>query len=466
MVFSSLIFLCIFLPAVFILYDMVPSLKVRNVILMIASLVFYAYGEPVYVLLMIGSSFFNYLFALLVSSGTPGKRKAWLVVSLIMNLGLLCIFKYTGMILSSFNGIFGTSIPDPGIVLPIGISFFTFQALSYVIDVYRGTVKAQKNYLYVQLYIAFFPQLVAGPIVRYSVIAEGIEDRRTTIKDVSEGFSRIILGLGKKVLIANQMGAMWDAILATGQDNGWLGSWVGIIAYTFQIYFDFSGYSDMAIGLGRMFGFTYPENFNLPYIARSITDFWRRWHISMSTFFRDYVYIPLGGNRKRQWLNLLITWFLTGMWHGASWNFILWGLYYCLLLCIEKALGEKRLKHIPKILRHIFTLFFVVLGWMLFYYTDLSQLSVTLAAAFGQRGWARAQSGILFMNNLPLLLVCLVGSTPLPRVLGQKTAAFCVERDHQVLLTLLQFLLILGLLGLATVSLVGESYNPFLYFRF
>ena len=465
MVFSSLFFLYCFFPVSIALYLIAPGLRMKNWVLTILSLVFYAWGEPICVLLLIVQALVGYAGALVVQETRNQAKKLAVGLTATVILSMLAVFKYADFFLLNFNLISGLDVPLLGLALPIGISFFTFQTLSYVIDVYRGNTRAQRFFPDLLLYVALFPQLIAGPILRYTDIENQLTHRRSTAQGMYQGLFRFCLGLGKKVLLANYAGSVASGLLDGGAACA-SDAWLGAALFTFQIYFDFSGYSDMAIGLGRMFGFTYPENFNLPYIARSITDFWRRWHISMSTFFRDYVYIPLGGNRKRQWLNLLITWFLTGMWHGASWNFILWGLYYCLLLCIEKALGEKRLKHIPKILRHIFTLFFVVLGWMLFYYTDLSQLSVTLAAAFGQRGWARAQSGILFMNNLPLLLVCLVGSTPLPRVLGQKTAAFCVERDHQVLLTLLQFLLILGLLGLATVSLVGESYNPFLYFRF
>ena len=465
MVFSSLFFLYCFFPVSIALYLIAPGLRMKNWVLTIMSLVFYAWGEPICVLLLIVQALVGYAGALIVQEARDQGKKLALGLTATVILSMLAIFKYADFFLLNFNLISGLDVPLLGLALPIGISFFTFQTLSYVIDVYRGQTRAQRFFPDLLLYVALFPQLIAGPILRYTDIEKQLTHRHATAKGMYQGLFRFCLGLGKKVLLANYAGSVASGLLDGGAACA-SDAWLGAALFTFQIYFDFSGYSDMAIGLGRMFGFTYPENFNLPYIARSITDFWRRWHISMSTFFRDYVYIPLGGNRKHQWLNMLITWFLTGMWHGASWNFILWGLYYCLLLCIEKALGERLLGHIPRVLRHLFTLFFVILGWMLFYYTDLNQLGATLAAAFGQRGWAGAQSGILFMNNLPLLLVCLVGSTPLPRLVGQKTQDFCVQRDHLVLLTLLQFLLILVLLGLATVSLVGESYNPFLYFRF
>ena len=465
MVFSSLFFLYCFFPVSIALYLIAPGLRMKNWVLTILSLVFYAWGEPICVLLLIVQALVGYAGGLIVQEARDQTKKLALGLTATVILSMLAVFKYTDFFLANFNLITGMNVPLPGLALPIGISFFTFQTLSYVIDVYRGKTRAQRFFPDLLLYVALFPQLIAGPILRYTDVERQLTSRKTTAQGMYQGLFRFCLGLGKKVLLANYAGSVASGLLDGGAAS-MADAWLGAALFTFQIYFDFSGYSDMAIGLGRMFGFTYPENFNLPYIARSVTDFWRRWHISMSSFFRDYVYIPLGGNRKHQWLNLLITWFLTGMWHGASWNFILWGLYYCLLLCIEKALGEKRLRHIPGILRHVFTLFFVVLGWMLFYYTDLGQLGATLAAAFGRRGLSGAQSGILFLNNLPLLAVCLVGSTPLPRFLGQKTAGFCGDRDHPALLAMLQFLVILALLGLSTVSLVGESYNPFLYFRF
>lgn len=329
MVFSSLTFLCIFLPAVFLLYTLIPSLKAKNTLLIIASLIFYAYGEPVYVLLMIASSLVNYICALNCADRERTKSKVFLAAAIVINLGLLAVFKYTGMFVTSLNTLAGLKIPVPEIALPIGISFFTFQALSYVIDVYRGTVERQKNYFHVLLYISFFPQLIAGPIVKYRDISESIASREQNAKDVARGMRRFICGLCKKVLIANAMGQVADVIFSN--DIAALSAfptWLGAVAYLFQIYYDFSGYSDMAIGLGRMFGFRFKENFLYPYAATNIQDFWRKWHISLSTWFKEYLYIPLGGNRKgkaRTVLNRLIVFFLTGLWHGANWTFVVWG---------------------------------------------------------------------------------------------------------------------------------------------
>lgn len=330
MVFSSTIFLCIFLPLVLLGYYICPK-KGRNLFLLIASLVFYAWGEPKYVFLMIFSIIANYVFGLLMEKYRQSSRrlKLMLVLSVVIDVGLLCVFKYTDFIISNINAAFGANFDLLKLALPIGISFYTFQAMSYTIDVYRGDVKVQRNIIDFGMYITMFPQLIAGPIVRYADVEEQLHERRVTAQDFSEGAMRFVVGLGKKVLLANQIGALWSEIYALGGSSSALMAWLGAIAFTFQIYFDFSGYSDMAIGLGRMFGFKFPENFRYPYQSVSITDFWRRWHITLSTWFREYLYIPLGGNRRgfaRQALNLLIVWTLTGFWHGAGWNFVLWGL--------------------------------------------------------------------------------------------------------------------------------------------
>lgn len=340
MVFSSLPFLCIFLPAVFLLYTVIPSLKARNALLIVASLVFYAYGEPVYVLLMIFSSVLNYLCALWVAKDKRRKNRAALAVAVVINLGMLAVFKYAGMMVTTVNAVTGLALPVPQIALPIGISFFTFQALSYVIDVYRGVVEAQKNYFRILLYISFFPQLIAGPIVKYRDIASQIAERSQDLEKIARGLRRFVCGLAKKVLIANTMGQAADVIFA--QDLGSLSApsaWLGAVAYIFQIYYDFSGYSDMAIGLGLMFGFEFKENFNYPYGAANMQDFWRRWHISLSTWFKEYLYFPLGGNRKgkpRTALNRLIVFFCTGLWHGANWTFVIWGLWHGAFLLLEE----------------------------------------------------------------------------------------------------------------------------------
>ena len=367
MVFSSLEFLCIFLPTVFLLYTVIPVHRVRNALLIVFSLVFYAYGEPVYVLLMIASSLANYLCALWIGK-TGSNKKLPLVIAVVINLGTLVFFKYTGMLVTAFNAVTHLAIPVPAIALPIGISFYTFQALSYVIDVYRGEVGVQKNYFKVLLYISFFPQLIAGPIVRYHDIAAQIDNRSQNITQIAQGLRRFICGLAKKVLIANTMGQAADIIFAQNTSSlGFMSAWVGAVAYLFQIYYDFCGYSDMAIGLGKMFGFTFKENFNYPYGARSIQDFWRRWHISLSTWFKEYLYIPLGGNRKgkaRTALNKIIVFLLTGLWHGANWTFVLWGLWHGLFLMLEQYLPF--LKKLPKAIGHIYTVLVVLLGFVVF----------------------------------------------------------------------------------------------------
>ncbi|MBQ2581381.1 MAG: MBOAT family protein, partial [Ruminococcus sp.] len=377
MLFSSTVFLFLFLPAVLLLYYIAPR-KARNLILFVFSLVFYAWGEPVYVFLMIGSTIVAYITGLLADKTKEG-RKAWvpkvsLIVAVLWNMGLLLFYKYTDFFIINANNIFGFSIKELKLVMPIGISFYSFQTLSYVIDVYRGDVKAQKNYLTLGTYVALFPQLIAGPIVRYKDVAQQLAQRKETLSQFAEGVKRFSIGLGKKVLLANSIGALFDAISNTPQSEmSVTASWLGIIAYTFQIFFDFSGYSDMAIGLGKMFGFDFLENFNYPYISDSITEFWRRWHMSLSSWFRDYVYIPLGGNRKgkfRQCVNIMIVWFLTGFWHGANWNFMIWGVYFGIILLCEKLFLLGALKKIPKVIGHIYALILIVIGWGIFAYED------------------------------------------------------------------------------------------------
>ena len=381
MVFSSLTFLCIFLPIVVILYGIFP-VKWRNFLLLAASLVFYAWGEPRYILIMLFSTVFDYINGRLIEyydkQQKQKAKKRVVMVSIVGNLGILAFFKYTDMLIVSWNQITASNLSLLKIALPIGISFYTFQTMSYTIDVYRGLVKAQRNLISFGMYVCMFPQLIAGPIVRYQTIADQIDERKENNAVWVAGMQRFILGLAKKVILANQIGRLWEEISTTQMTQlSTAGAWLGAIAYTFQIYFDFSGYSDMAIGLGKMFGFTFPENFKHPYESKSITEFWRRWHITLSTWFREYVYIPLGGNRKgfkRQIVNLLIVWFLTGLWHGASWNFVLWGLYYFVLLVIEKVFLLAKMQRWPRVLQHFYALFFIVTGCVVFAIEDFHKM--------------------------------------------------------------------------------------------
>ena len=385
MVFSSFTFLFIFLPLVLLTYFLAKKRQYRNIVLLVFSLIFYAWGEPVYVLLMLLSIIVNYFIALKIERRKKGKKK-WMIMDVIFNLGIIGFFKYGNFMIQNINSIFHSNIGEMNLALPIGISFYTFQVLSYVIDVYRKTVPAQKSMVNLGMYVTLFPQLIAGPIVRYETVAEEIENRKENFNEVVEGLKRFFIGLGKKVLIANQMALIADTIYGGDLEvTGTIALWLAAISYTLQIYFDFSGYSDMAIGLGRMFGFHFLENFNYPYIAKSITDFWRRWHISLSTWFRDYVYIPLGGNRvnKLKWLrNILVVWLLTGLWHGASWNFILWGVYYGVILIIEKVFLGKLIEKLPKVLQHIYALFFIIIGWVIFRVEDFSQMGIVLQKMF------------------------------------------------------------------------------------
>ena len=371
MVFSSLVFLYIFLPAVLLLYYIIPR-KGKNFVLLLFSLFFYAWGEPVYVLGILASVIINYFFGRALEKH---HSKALLTVNIVLNLGYLAVFKYTGFALGTLNKLFGLDMEVLQIALPIGISFYTFQALSYTIDVYRKNVPAGKNIIDFGAYITMFPQLIAGPIVRYKTVERELRTRKETLADFTQGIVRFASGLGKKVIIANSVGQIWDAIRNGSQGDLTTATvWLGMICFTLQIYFDFSGYSDMAIGLGRMFGFHFDENFNYPYISRSITEFWRRWHISLSTWFKEYVYIPLGGNRKglaRQLRNIFVVWLLTGLWHGAAWSFVLWGLYYGILLIFEKVVFHKALEKIPKVFGHIYTMIIVVIGWGIFGFADV-----------------------------------------------------------------------------------------------
>ncbi len=471
MLFSSMVFLFLFLPIVLMLYYASPR-KVRNLILFVFSLVFYAWGEPKYVFLMIASTIVAYITGLLADKTKKG-RKPWvpkvsLIVAILWNMGLLLFFKYTNFFIENANSIFGLSIEKMGLVMPIGISFYSFQTLSYVIDVYRGDVKAQKNYLTLGTYVALFPQLIAGPIVRYKDVAEQMAKRKETISNFAQGVHRFTIGLGKKVILANSIGALFDAISNSPQDQmSVTASWMGIIAYTFQIYFDFSGYSDMAIGLGKMFGFDFLENFNYPYISDSITEFWRRWHMSLSSWFRDYVYIPLGGNRKgkvRQCVNIMIVWFLTGFWHGANWNFMIWGVYFGIILLCEKLFLLKALKKIPKFISHIYALMLIVIGWGIFAFDDFGKLTQNFKNMFGLSGvdFANHQTLVWFTGYALTFVILIFTSTPLIKKIGERLK----KAVPAVYSCVLQPLMVMAILLISTAYLAGNSFNPFLYFRF
>lgn len=461
MLFSSNVFLFAFLPLALVVYYLSPR-RLRNPVLLLFSLFFYGWGEPVYLILMVFTIVFNYLCGLLIHRFRTKKNgeKKILIAGVVVNLLLLAFFKYFGFLATQLQAVFpalrGWEIPD--IPLPIGISFYIFQSMSYIIDIYREDSPVQKNLLSFGTYVALFPQLIAGPIVRYRDVAWQLDNRRETLSDFSTGVVLFVVGLSKKVLLANPMGSLWE-LLQT--QPGTLCAWVGIFAYSLQIYFDFSGYSDMARGLGKMLGFEFLENFNYPYISRSVTEFWRRWHISLSTWFREYVYIPLGGNRlgrSRQIVNLLIVWTLTGLWHGASWNFVLWGLYYAVLLIFEKVFLLKRLNRLPPFVGHCYTIVSFVLGWALFYYEDMASLGRFLQKLFV---WEVCQPyGMTFvLSYLPLMAVAALAATPVMKRL------FCAYRDSAIV----RFATILGTLGLlllCTAALVSQSYNPFIYFRF
>lgn len=422
MVFSSLVFMFAYLPITLLAYYLVPR-QGRNIFLFIVNLIFYGWGEPRLVLLMVFNIFFNYIGGWLVDKyrADAKKKKLFLILTCVLDIGILAVFKYTGMITETLNMLPFLNIPELQISLPIGISFYTFQTMSYVIDVYRDDAPVSKNFINFGTYVALFPQLIAGPIVRYRDVAEQLVNRRETLEMFTKGVKLFMVGLAKKVIIANTMGTLTTNIFATTDENGVVGTWVGMIAYTFQIYFDFSGYSDMACGLGNMMGFEFLKNFNYPYIAKSITDFWRRWHISLSTWFKEYVYIPLGGNRKgvkRQILNLLIVWGLTGLWHGAAYNFVLWGLYYGFLLILEKFVLKKFLDRLPSFVQHIYTLFIIIIGWGLFYFTDVGQFGEFMVDLFNfGNGICGDQAFNLIMSNLPMLIIAAVASTPLATML-------------------------------------------------
>ena len=467
MVFSSLTFLFVFLPVVYALNCALPRGLARNLVLVAASLVFYAYGEPVYVLLMLFSTVANYIFGRLVAPERTVGRKVALVAAIIVNLGLLVVFKYADMLVGTFNALTGLAFPLPGIGLPVGISFFTFQALSYVIDVYRGDADVATNYLDVLLYVSFFPQLIAGPIVKYHDVAEQIKSRENGPIEAARGLRRFCFGLAKKVLIANQLASIADTLYAAPAESLWAATaWLAVVSYLLQIYFDFSAYSDMAIGLGHMFGFTFQENFNYPYVATSIQDFWRRWHISLSTWFKEYVYIPLGGNRRgkaRAAFNRMVVFFLCGLWHGASWTFVAWGVYHGLFLLLEQFVPI--LKRMPKLLGHIYALVVVCFGWILFRAETFEQAIQMTQLLFAAPAGTMAQAQLLMGQLGPLSIVVLalgvVGALPWRPAIQKR-----LEEHPVPALEIASYVIAIALLALCVLELSAGGYNPFIYFRF
>lgn len=461
----------LFLPICLLLYFILHGIKARNYLLLVMSLLFYAWGEPKWIILMIVTTLIDYGAGLLVDQYRGQKLAKWaLAGSVVITLSFLAVFKYLGFFNQNLNQIFGAELPTQIFNLPIGISFYTFQAITYVVDVYRGKAQVQRSYANLLLYVALFPQLIAGPIVRYTDIAAQLENREMTLPGFSKGITRFVTGLGKKVLLANIAGQVATSLIGGDLSKASvLGAWLGIFAYTFQIYFDFSGYSDMAIGLGHMFGFTYVENFNYPYISKSITEFWRRWHISLSTFFRDYVYIPLGGNRRHQLRNMFIVWALTGLWHGASWNFVLWGLYYFVFLAIEKLFLGKFLEKLPAVVGHVYALFIIVVGWVFFYFDDVSRLGQMLKLMFGFSGQAGVlpTDTVLLKNHLVFFLVAIIACIPVSKLVKALLIRFSRKGPVQESLAGAAGILYdVALLFFSTAALVGASYNPFLYFRF
>lgn len=467
MVFSSLTFLQIFLPTVLLSYYLVPK-SCKNTVLFLFNLLFYAWGEPVYVGLMIFSTVLDYCCGLTVEKYRETRRaKAGLAVSVGVNLSMLFLFKYADFFIQTANGILGSHISLLNLPLPVGISFYTFQTMSYTIDVYRGDVKAQKNIIAFGVYVSLFPQLIAGPIVRYQSIAEQMTNRVHSTALFAEGVRRFVCGLGKKVLLANNIGVLWNDISKTDTGNLTLvAAWLGILAFAFQIYFDFSGYSDMAIGLGKMFGFTFPENFRYPYISQSITEFWRRWHISMGTWFRDYVYIPLGGNKKgmkKQLRNIAIVWLLTGFWHGASWNYVLWGCFFGVLLVIEKLFLLDVLKKIPPLINHSYTILCLAVSWVFFGFEDISKGFLYLKTMFGAGNvFCDAKTLYQMISYFPLLFICIIAATPL----GVQVYGKLKGKQKSWAVTAFEVFGMVSVCLLSMAYLISSSYNPFLYFRF
>lgn len=463
MLFTSISFLYYFLPIVIILYFIVPK-KFKNFILFLSSIFFYFCGEPIYTFLMIGEIFIAYVGARYLEKH---RKKSILVSLLAIHIGALGLFKYSDFTINNINQIFGSKIPLLKLALPIGISFYTFQIISYVVDVYRGKVKAQKSFLKLATYVSLFPQLIAGPIVRYETIEKELDNRTSNFENFAYGVRRFVIGLGKKVLIANMLGELCD-VFSTTNEKSVLFYWIFAISYSLQIYFDFSAYSDMAIGLGRMFGFHFLENFNYPYISKSITEFWRRWHMSLSSWFRDYVYIPLGGNRKETIIlvrNIFIVWALTGIWHGANWTFVIWGLMYGIMLIIEKLLLTKQLEKMPSILQRIYVLFTVMISFIIFNANSIGEAWNNIIGLFGANGESLINASTVYYlkSYLVVLVIAIIGSTPLLKNIIEKLKT---KTNANKIINLLEPIAMASILTIVTAYLVDNSYNPFLYFRF
>ena len=479
MLFSSTTFLFVFLPIVLAIYFICPK-RFRNLVLLISSLIFYAWGEIKYLLVMLVTILVNYILALVCAACKERKQergaRAAVIGTVIFSIGMLAFFKYSNFFLENINHTIGQMggfrLSLLNIALPLGISFYTFQTLSYTIDVYRGEVKPQKNILTLATYVCLFPQLIAGPIVRYQTVAGELEHRQESTEQFGEGIRRFITGLGKKVLLANTAGSVFEMIQAMGDSQITVGlCWMASIAYSFQIYFDFSGYSDMAIGLGKMFGFQFLENFNYPYISRNITEFWRRWHISLSSWFRDYIYIPLGGSRKgkaRTYCNLLLVWLLTGFWHGAAWNFVIWGLYFYVILMLEKTVLLKVCDKIPSVFQHLYSLFLINLSWVIFAHDSIGELGLVLKRMFGFGGIAIWSSGTTYyvLSYLVVFLIMALASTPLLSKLIDSGKKKMPERAGKILGITAEVIGLVFVFILATSSLASDAFNPFLYFRF
>ena len=463
MVFSSIFFLFVFLPVVLALYYVVPR-RFKNLLLFVCSLIFYAWGEPVYILIMLFTAFIDYFNGAMVDKyrDRPKIAKAFVCESVIVNLSLLGFFKYSGLLVETFNGLTGLAVPVPQVALPIGISFYTFQSMSYTIDIYRNRAPRQHHIVDYGAYVSFFPYLVAGPIVRYEVLAKQIVDRKETVEKFTEGAQRFLVGLFKKVILANNVAALADKVQFFGHPST-LSAWLGILAFTFQIYFDFSGYSDMAIGLVKMFGFTLPENFNLPYISRSVREFWTRWHMTLGGWFKEYVYFPLGGSRRGTLItvrNMAIVWTLTGIWHGASWNYAMWGAYFGVLIICEKLFLGKWLEKIPAFFSWLYTFLAVVIGWVFFSYTDITQAFEVLGAMFGAAPLYDSQGLYGLITFLPILLLAAFCSTPFAGRWSEKL------RQGPLPAKIVWAGGMAALFVVCTAMLVDNSYNPFLYFQF
>ena len=471
MTFSSLTFTTLFFPAVLILYFICTDLRWRNGVLLVASLIFYSWGEPIWVLAMIGSTAINYVAAMLIDrASSPGLRKTALVVGAAASLAVLFYFKYAAFLVNSVTSLFGVSFSIPVLELPIGISFYTFQVLTYTVDVYRDKSPVQCDPFKLMLYVSCFPQLIAGPIVQYSDVAVMLDERESTPEGFTEGMKRFAVGLSKKVLLANVCGLIIEELPSAAGASGMsvIGAWYISVLYSLQLYFDFSGYSDMAIGMGRIFGFTYKENFNYPYISKSASEFWRRWHISLGSFFRDYVYIPLGGNRRgraRTALNLAIVWALTGLWHGASWNFVIWGLYYGVLIILEKLVLADFREKLPGAAQHIAALLLIVVGWTVFYYTDMGCLGKHLGAMFGigAAGLSDPVTMAVIRKYTVLPLIAAIASLP---ILPRLKAWLGKHEKLEGAADIVSLVCLTALMLLSMIFIVGQSYNPFIYFRF